>query len=103
VRAFSGLEQQIPPNAIVSAYYLFVPHLDHRTQIYLWPTPFDTGNYGLFNNNGTVLPIACKVQYLMLPIPLDAANDESVFAPLSKQFTLIAHADGVGLFKRTSS
>ncbi len=102
VRDISSLEQKIPPNAIVSAYYLFVPHLDHRTQIYLWPTPFDTGNYGLFNNNGTVLPIARKVQYLVLPIPLDAANDESVFAPLSKEFTLIDHADGVGLFKRTA-
>jgi len=102
VRAFSKLDQKIPPNAIVSAWYLFVPHLDHRTQIYLWPTPFETQNYGLFNNNGTVLPIASKVQYLVLAIPVNADDDLNVFAPLSKQFTLIAHDDGIGLFKRTS-
>jgi uncharacterized membrane protein len=102
VRAFSSLEREIPPNAIVSAWYLFVPHLDHRTQIYLWPTPFDTQNYGLFNNNGTVLPIASQVQYLVLPIPLNASDDENVFAPMAKEFTLIAHDDGIGLFKRKS-
>ena len=102
VRAFSSLERKIPPNAIVSAWYIFVPHLDHRTQIYLWPTPFDTQNYGLFNNNGTVLPIASQVQYLVLPIPLNASDDENVFAPMAKEFTLIAHDDGIGLFKRKS-
>lgn len=102
VHAFSSLEQKIPTNAIVSAWYLFVPHLDHRTQIYLWPTPFDTQNYGLFNNNGTVLPIASKVQYLVLPIPLNASDDENVFAPMAKEFTLIASDDGIGVFKRTS-
>jgi uncharacterized membrane protein len=103
VRAFSALDAKIPPNAIVSAWYLFVPHLDHRTQIYLWPTPFDTQNYGLFNNNGDVLPIAKKVQYLVLPIPLNASDDENVFAPMAKQFKLIAHVDGIGLFKRVST
>jgi uncharacterized membrane protein len=102
VHAFASLNRKIPPDAIVSAWYLFVPHLDHRTQIYLWPTPFDTQNYGLFNNNGTVLPIASKVQYLVLPIPVNADDDVNVFAPMAKQFTLIAHDDGIGLFKRTS-
>jgi uncharacterized membrane protein len=102
VHAFASLNRKIPPNAIVSAWYLFVPHLDHRTQIYLWPTPFDTQNYGLFNNNGTVLPIASKVQYLVLPIPVNASDDVNVFAPMEKQFTLVAHVDGIGLFKRIS-
>ncbi len=102
VRSFASLERKIPANAIVSAWYLFVPHLDHRTQIYLWPTPFDTGNYGLFNNNGTVLPVASKVQYLVLPIPVNASTDQAVFDRLAKKFTLIAHDDGIGLFKRTS-
>jgi uncharacterized membrane protein len=102
VRAFATLDDKIPPNAIVSAWYLFVPHLDHRTQIYLWPTPFDTQNYGLFNNNGTVLPIASKVQYLVLQIPVNTSEDLNIFQPLAKQFKLIAHDDGIGLFKRTS-
>jgi len=99
-KSFAALESQIPPNAIVSAWYLFVPHLDHRTQIYLWPTPFDTGNYGLFNNNGTVLPIASKVEYLVLPVPLTTSPDTTVLAGIRKQFKLVATDSGMGLYKR---
>jgi uncharacterized membrane protein len=100
VRTFSSLENEIPANAVVSAWYLFVPHLDHRTQIYLWPTPFDTQNYGLFNNNGTTLKVASKVQYLVLPVALDSSDDASVFTSISKSFRLIRNADGIGLYKR---
>jgi uncharacterized membrane protein len=103
VHAFAKLDRMIPPNAIVSAWYLFVPHLDHRTEIYLWPTPFDVQNYGLLNNDGTVLPIASKVQYLVLPIPVNADDDVNIFDPIAKHFKLIAHYDGIGLFKRTST
>jgi uncharacterized membrane protein len=100
VRAFTALEDRIPANAVVSAWYLFVPHLDHRTQIYLWPTPFDTQNFGLFNNNGDRLPVANKVQYLVLPVPLNNTDDSNVFAAMSKQFTLLVDDDGIGLYKR---
>jgi uncharacterized membrane protein len=103
VRSFATLESQIPANAIVSAWYLFVPHLDHRTQIYLWPTPFDTGNYGLFNNNGTVLPIASKVEYLVLPVPLTTSPDVSVLAGIKKDFKLVTTDNGIGLYKRVKT
>lgn len=102
VKAVNKLEAKIPANAVVVAWYLFVPHLDHRTQIYLWPTPFDTQNYGLFNNNGARLPQAASVQYLMLPVPIASDNNPTVFASISSSFTLVASNDGIGLFKRIS-
>ncbi len=102
VHDINSIERTIPPNAIVSAYYLFVPHLDHRTQIYLWPTPFETGNYGLFNNNGTTLPVAKNVQYLMLLLPVTNSEDLSTFNSIAKHFTLVSSKDDIGLFKRTS-
>jgi uncharacterized membrane protein len=100
VRSFTKLEDRIPPDAVVSAWYLFVPHLDHRAQIYLWPTPFDTQNYGLFNNNGTRLAVASKVQYLVLPVPLNVSDDASVFAGISKNFALVTTDGGIGLYQR---
>lgn len=100
VRSFAQLEHRIPANAVVSAWYLFVPHLDQRTQIYLWPTPFDTQNYGLFKNDGARLPVASQVQFLVLPVALDAADDTSVFAGISNYFTLVKNYDGIGLYKR---
>jgi uncharacterized membrane protein len=102
VHAINALEAKIPPSAIVSAYFLFVPHLDHRSQIYLWPTPFETGNYGLFNNNGTTLPVAKKVQYLMLLLPVTVDEDLVTYKSIEKHFTLVSSKDDIGLFKRTS-
>jgi uncharacterized membrane protein len=102
VQAINALEEKIPPNAIVSAFYLFVPHLDHRSQIYLWPTPFETGNYGLFNNNGTTLPVAKDVQYLMLLLPITVDEDLVTYKSIAKHFTLVSSKDDIGLFKRTS-
>jgi uncharacterized membrane protein len=100
VRSFTKLENQIPANAVVSAWYLFVPHLDQRTQIYLWPTPFDTQNYGLFKNDGARLAVASKVQYLVLPVALDPSDDAGVFSHISSYFTLVKDYDGIGLYKR---
>ena len=30
----------LPRYTVVSAYYPYVSHIDHRTRIYMWPTPF---------------------------------------------------------------
>jgi uncharacterized membrane protein len=37
----------IPPDAPVSAQFNLVPHLSHRVQIYEFPNPFKTSNWGL--------------------------------------------------------
>jgi uncharacterized membrane protein len=100
VHDFTKLEDRIPAGAVVSAWYLFVPHLDQRTQIYLWPTPFDSQNYGLFKNDGARLAVSSQVQYLVLPVELGSSDDASVFAHISSYFTLVTSDDGIGLYER---
>lgn len=40
-----------PSHAAVSATYLLVPHLTHRRDIYTFPNPWITGNWGVRNEN----------------------------------------------------
>ena len=104
VRGIATLEKKIPADAVVSAWWPLVSHLDHRTQIYLWPTPFKTGNYGLFyNTDGRRLPVADQVQYLMLPAPLTPDNGASVFASISSSYRLVNSAGGVALYRKIGS
>jgi uncharacterized membrane protein len=90
----------VPPDAVVSAYYPFVAHLDHRVRIYQWPTPFRATYWGLYNQEGERLPFADQVQYLVLPIDLNGI-DEQVFQSISEQFTLVEQGGGVGVYVRT--
>jgi hypothetical protein len=104
VRELAALEKQIPPDAVVSAWWPLASHLDHRVQIYLWPTPFKTGNYGLFyNTDGRRLPVADKVQYLVLPSPLTEADAASVFATISSEYRLVDTGGGVALYRKVGS
>jgi uncharacterized membrane protein len=100
VHSYTKLENMIPPNAVVAAQYLFVAHLDHRTGIYLWPTPFETGNYGLFNTNGQRLPVASTVQYLLLQVPITTSEDLGTFDKIKPYFKMIASENGAGLYER---
>ena len=100
VRSYTAIENLIPANAVVSSQYVFLSHFDHRTGIYLWPTPFETGNYGLFNTNGQRLPVASTVQYLVLQVPVTTSEDLSTFQGISKYFKLVKSENGLGLYKR---
>ena len=44
--AIYSLMAAIPKNASVSANHVFVPHLTHRNEIYLFPNPFKTHYWG---------------------------------------------------------
>jgi uncharacterized membrane protein len=101
IRAATYLEIRLPPNAVVSAWYPFVSHIDHRSQVYVWPTPFAAINWGLGTNNGAPLPFARQVQYLMLPLVLAPGNNRAVFESISKRYELVASLDGMGLYERT--
>jgi len=63
-------EEDPTETAVVSAWYPLVSHVDNRSQIYVWPTPFyaETGDAGL-----TPVPdfaSRAKCEYLLLPVPL---------------------------------
>ena len=103
VNAVNALEARIPPNAVVSAWYPLASHLDHRTQIYVWPTPFSASNWGLGTNNGARLSVSSQVQYLILPDPLDANDHNATLTSLAKYFHLVSSASGIGLYQRDST
>lgn len=99
-RAVNRALQAVPPNAVVSASYAYVSHLDHRMYCYQWPTPFRATEWGLYEQEGQTLPVASRVQYLVIPAVRSPA-DEAAFAPISGQFRLVAGGGGVQVYERS--
>lgn len=101
VRAINAVLRDVPPHAIVSAYYPYVAHLDHRTKIYEWPTPFAAQYWGLYKQEGQRLPFAGTVQYLVIPLPADLApNDLATWDSISRQFVPVGQGGGVVVYRR---
>jgi uncharacterized membrane protein len=92
----------IPGDAVVSAQYSLTAHLARRTEIYMFPTPFSTELYGSDDSvAGRRLPAADRVEYVMLPMTMDA-RFELVWAEVSGEFTEIAVNDWWRLYQRTT-
>jgi uncharacterized membrane protein len=101
VAAINGVLGRVPPDAVVSASYPYVAHLDHRVRIYQWPTPFRATYWGLYNQEGQRLPFAGQVQYLVIPTLLYGV-DQTVFTSISADFALVAAGGGVSVYRRTA-
>ena len=99
VLAINSLLRLVPPHAVVSAYYPYVAHLDHRTRIYQWPTPFRATYWGLYTQEGQRLPFADQVQYVVVPVDL-SPNDLLVLMSISKQYLAIGQQGGVVVYRR---
>jgi uncharacterized membrane protein len=99
VMAINATLRMVPADAVVSAYYPFVAHLDHRTQIYQWPTPFSARYWGLYRQEGERLPFAGRVQYLVLPQFL-TPDDKVVLSSIAGSFQPIGHGGGVVVYRR---
>jgi uncharacterized membrane protein len=102
-RAVTYVEQALPANVVVAAWYPYVAHIDHRPQVYVWPTPFSAANWGLGTDTGVRLAVSSQVQYLMLPDPLDPSQDPSVFASISSDYRVVRSRDGVALYEKRSA
>jgi uncharacterized membrane protein len=89
----------VPANAVVSADYMYVSHLDHRVQCYQWPTPFRATYWDLYTHEGKYLPQAATVQYLVIPTNL-FGDDATVFADIADQFQLVSSGGGVNVYRR---
>lgn len=100
-QAVAYVERGLPANASVSAWYPLVAHIDHRTHIYVWPTPFSAQNWGLLNNTGARLPVADKVHYLFLPVPLNSTENPDVLNAIVRGYTLIRSRGGFGLYEKS--
>ncbi len=102
VQGLNTLEKELSPDAVVSAWYPLVAHVDHRAQVYVWPTPFSAANWGLMNDTGQRLPVASQVQYLLLPIPLNSSEDIGVFNRIARDYRLVQSSGGFGLYEKTA-
>lgn len=100
-RATDVALRAIPPHAVVSASYEFVSHLDHRVQVYQWPTPFRATYWALYTQEGQRLPMADQVQYLALPT--NFADFPQVLASIGSHFTLIAAGGIVAVYERNGT
>ncbi len=99
--AINAVLRDVPPNAVVSAYYPYVAHLDHRTRIYEWPTPFAAQYWGLYTQEGQRLPFAGTIQYLVLPLPVDLSpSDQAVWRSISRGFVAVGQGGGVVVYRR---
>ena len=64
----------IPDDAVLSAFYGYVPHFDHREEIYMFPNPFKGSYWGTFKQEGQRLPQADRVEYILVPTILDPSR-----------------------------
>ncbi len=99
VHEIDAVLRELPPHAVVSAWYPIVSHIDHRTRVYMWPTPFAAHYWGLYRHEGERLPFAGDVQYLVLPSPL-TGTDASVFSGIASRFSPVDEGGGVTLYRR---
>ncbi|MGH8920318.1 MAG: DUF2079 domain-containing protein, partial [Actinomycetes bacterium] len=89
----------VPPDAVVSAYFPYVAHLDHRARIYLWPTPFQARFWHLLESEGQPLPFAGQIQYLVLPTDL-TGPDRAVFDRIAPSFRVISQVGDVAVYEK---
>jgi len=101
--AARAIMAEIPDDASVSAHYGIAPHLSHREQIYMFPTPFRANLYGPgLTLEGNRLPAADTVEYVMLPVNRDASL-EKVWQSVPDRFTLVASNQHWELYRRTDA
>jgi uncharacterized membrane protein len=99
VQSINQAIKAVPPDAVVSAYYAYVSHLDHRTRIYMWPTPFAAKYWDLYQEEGDRLPFASQIQYLVLPTPL-TGSDAQTFATIASQYKVIRQVSDVRVYEK---
>ncbi len=88
----------IPPNAVVSANYTVVPHLTHRTRVYVFPMPFKVVNWGLAGENA---PPTSTVEYVLVDYNNAEADQLALAMHLKNQgFTQVFHDDAIVVLKR---
>jgi uncharacterized membrane protein len=93
------MQHLIPHDAVLSAFYGYVPHFDHRQEIYMFPNPFKGSYWGTFKQEGQRLPEADRVEYLLVPTARDA-EPKAVLDSVRGDFDTIYEEGNVTLLKR---
>jgi len=100
IATFEDAISHLPKDAPVSATYAFVPHIDHRQYVYMWPNPFKRSYWGL--DEQSPLPDPRTVQYVLLDETQLDAEGKSIESSLtsSGQFAPVFSRDNVVLLQR---
>ncbi|HVJ99190.1 MAG TPA: DUF2079 domain-containing protein [Acidimicrobiia bacterium] len=99
VAQFEEIRKQVPDDAVVSAFHSFVPHMDHRDRIYLWPVPWRAVYWGQVDKEGQKLDFTNDIEYLFIPTTL-APEDQALFDTFKDEFEVVAQNPGATLYKR---
>lgn len=99
VRDINEVKAALPPHASVSAFYGYIAHVDHRVHAYQWPTPFAAHYWGLYRREGQRLPVASKVDYLMLRTNM-TGKDLALFNSIKPHFRLVIRRGDAALYRR---
>ncbi len=102
VRDADAVINELPPNAVVSAWYPYVSHVDHRTRVYMFPTPFKAAYWDRYQSEGKRLPFAGQIQYLLLPSDLNG-EDADVLGSIICQYRIVDQVGGVVLYEKNAS
>jgi len=89
----------IPKDAVLSAFYGYVPHFDHRVEIYMFPNPFKASYWGTFKTEGQRLPQADRVEYILLPTILDP-EPQAVLDQVRDQYDTVFEEGNVTLLRK---
>jgi len=87
---------------VVSAWYPLVSHVDNRSQIYVWPTPFYAEDWG--RGTDTVPDFASRAKCSICSFRFfDSGTDPNVFKRISSDFRLVKSRGGFALYEKTAS
>jgi hypothetical protein len=99
-RAVNHAISLIPPEASVAALYSYVPHLDHRREIYDFPVPFKAQNWGTFKQEGQRLPQADHVDYVVVPPVMPDIATERILEEIRPDYVTVYRSPYVVVLKR---
>jgi uncharacterized membrane protein len=104
VGPLKALLREVPRTASVSSHYSYITHLDHRVEIYEFPTPWYQQNWGNGRHTGDELRSeAARVEYIVLPVQSLAPRETLLLEHLtSREFTKVAQRGNAVVFKRVA-
>jgi uncharacterized membrane protein len=89
---------RIPAGAAVSASYNLVPHLTHRPEIYTFPNPWESRNFGI---GGSPRRSGARVDWIVVDRSLTSAEDATLLTRLLRhQFAVVFERDDIVVAKR---
>lgn len=94
--------EKIPDQAVVSAYYGYVPHLAHREEIYEFPVPWEARNWGAFEQEGEELDFTGRIDVVVVPPDSLSVEDRAILDRIRPEFSVVHDQDGILVLSRTS-